>query len=92
MAVGRPTLAVSPQNGTKSDLRRSQIKNFPGGYVPTCHTPLAFALRALYAIGHMHAAADLGFFKILDPPLLLSSLVQSSGLGTRLTAEAPEIR
>ena len=31
LAVGRPTLAVSPQNGTKSDLRRSEIKNFPAG-------------------------------------------------------------
>ena len=31
LAVGRPTLAVSPQNGTKSDLRRSEIENLRGG-------------------------------------------------------------
>ena len=35
-------LAVSPQNG----LKRSEIL---GGHVPTCHIPLARALRALYA-------------------------------------------
>ena len=28
---------LSPQNATKSDLRRSEIKNFPGGHVP--HVP-----------------------------------------------------
>ena len=40
-------LAVSPQNG----LKRSEIL---GGHVPTCHTSLARALRALYAISHVH--------------------------------------
>ena len=28
LAISRPTLAVAPQNGTKSDLRRSEIKKF----------------------------------------------------------------
>ena len=37
-AVGRPTLAVSPQNDTKSNLRRSEIKNFPRGTCPPCTT------------------------------------------------------
>ena len=55
-------LAVSPQNG----LKRSEIL---GGHVPTCHTPLARALRALYAISHVHTGTPL--FKILDPPLQL---------------------
>ena len=68
MAVGRSTLAVSPQNGTNNGLR-SEIKNFPGGTCPHMpHTPSVRALRALYAIGHMHTGTPL--FKILDPPLL----------------------
>ena len=54
-------LAVSPKNG----LKRSEIL---GGHVPTCHTPLARALRALYAISHVHTGTPL--FKILDPPLI----------------------
>ena len=62
LAVGRTTPAVSPQSGTKSDLRRSEIKNFPGG---AC--PLARTLHTLYAISHMHTGTPL--FKILDPPL-----------------------
>ena len=64
-----PTLAVSPQNSTKSDLRRSEIKNFPGGggHVPQVSHSLACALCALYAISHVHTGTLL--FKILDLPL-----------------------
>ena len=48
LAVGCPTLAVSPQNGTKSDLRRSEIKKFPGGTCPPRATPISVhASRAL---------------------------------------------
>ena len=39
LAVGRPNLAVSPQNGTKGDLRWSEIKNFLGGTCPPRATP-----------------------------------------------------
>ena len=38
LAVGRPTLAVSPQNGTKS-LRRPEIKIFLGGTCPPTWHP-----------------------------------------------------
>ena len=71
LAVGRPTLAISPQNSTRNDLRRSEIKNFPGEACP--QTPLLGVLRALYytppsiAISQVHAGTPL--FKILDPPL-----------------------
>ena len=42
------TLAVSPQNSTKSDLRRSEIKNFPGGTCsPPATPPSVRALRTL---------------------------------------------
>ena len=49
---GRPTLAVSPQNGTKSELRRSQKvwnqKIFLGGHVPqVSHTPSARFMRSV---------------------------------------------
>ena len=64
MAVGRPTLAVSPPNGTKSDLRRSEFKDFPGGHVLHVPHPLARVLRALYAISHVHTGTPL-----FDPPL-----------------------
>ena len=53
LVVGRPTLAVSPQNGTKSDLRRSGIKNVSGGTCPYVPHPLARALRALFAISNV---------------------------------------
>ena len=58
--------AVSLQNSTKNDLRRSEIKNFPRGTCP--HTHLPHALRALYAISHVHTGTPL--FQILDLPLL----------------------
>ena len=44
LAVGRPTLPVSPQNGTKSDLRRSEINTFPVGTCP--HVPHPPSARA----------------------------------------------
>ena len=48
LAVGRPTLAVSPHNGTKSDLRMSEIKKFSWGTCPPRATsPNARASRAL---------------------------------------------
>ena len=48
LAVGRPTLAVSSQNSTKSDFRRSEIKNVPGGHISHVpHSPSARASRAL---------------------------------------------
>ena len=68
LTVGHPTLAVSPMNGTKSDLRRPGIKNFPGGTCLHVPHPLARALRALYAISHVSHWNPL--FKVLDPPLL----------------------
>ena len=69
LAVGRPTLAVSLQNGTKSDLRRSGSKNFPGGACPHVPHPLACALCVLYAISRVHTGIPLALLKILDPPL-----------------------
>ena len=39
-----------------------------GDMSPKCHTPLARALRSLYAISHVHTGTPL--FKILDPPLI----------------------
>ena len=69
LAVGRPTPAVSPQNGTKSDLRWSEIKKFScGDMSPHVPHPLACPLLALYAISRVHTGTPL--FKILDPPLL----------------------
>ena len=55
LEVCRITLTVSPQNDTKSDLRRSEIKDFPRGggtCPPTCHTPLARASRTLCDQSH----------------------------------------
>ena len=45
IAAGCPTLAISPQDCTRNDLRRSKIQNFPGGACP--QTRLLGALRAL---------------------------------------------
>ena len=54
LAVGRPTLAVLPQNGTKSDLRWSEIKNFPVGTCPPRATPTS--ARASCALCHQSRA------------------------------------
>ena len=62
LAVGRPIFAISPQHYTRNELRRSEIKNFPGGYAPD---PLARVLC-------VHTGTPL--FKILDPPLLRCSV------------------
>ena len=41
------------ENATKNDLRRSEIKNFPGATCPHMpHTPSA--LHAIYVISHIH--------------------------------------
>ena len=37
-AAGHPTLAVSPQNGTRNDRRRSELKKFHGGGGHQVHT------------------------------------------------------
>ena len=55
LAVGCPTLAVSPQNGTSSDLKRSDIKNFLGEHLPHVpHPPSVRASRALCDQSHAH--------------------------------------
>ena len=60
IGVGRPTLAVSPKNGTKSDLRRSEIKKIPGGHV--CHVP------------HPQRAHFARFMRTLEPPFSKSQI------------------
>ena len=57
------------QNSTKNDLRRSEIKNFPGRTCPHMpHTPSARASHTSYNQSHAHWNPT-PLFKILDPPV-----------------------
>ena len=72
----RPTFAISPQNGTRNDLRKSEIKNFPGGDEHVPGHPLAGTLHALhYALFKYSSQVSTGtsLFKFLN---LTTAMVQ----------------
>ena len=67
LARGRPTFAISSQT---FDLRRSEIKNFPGG---GCPQKAHFACFIIMLSDQVHVAKSV--FKILDPLLLCNKIV-----------------